>query len=101
MLDRDDWFALWKCWALWAAAIGVGIVLFTAKAARTAEYERTVLTVSDPSHAADEKQVRRDCAYDALRLCKEAILTRNRSVVIACMVANRDKLRPRCAAHIY
>jgi len=58
------------------------------------------LNFAAPSRAADEAQIRSDCRYDALRYCKAAIITANREAVIACMVANRDKLRPRCAAHI-
>lgn len=48
-----------------------------------------------------DRQVCVDCRIDALRLCKAAIVTADRATIIACMVGNRDKLRPRCARHLY
>lgn len=48
-----------------------------------------------------EADVRRDCTADALRYCKAAILTGNRMEVIACMVANKEKLRAKCARYLW
>ncbi len=58
------------------------------------------LTVTAPSALADEKQIRRDCTADALKHCALAI-PQGRPAIIACMVQNKDKLRPKCRQHIY
>lgn len=57
---------------------------------------------------ADEKQIRRDCRRDAVRYCTaEAVkcavaeTPQCRAAVIACMISNRARLSPRCAAHIH
>lgn len=55
-----------------------------------------------PAHAgAPEHQIRRDCYADALRYCKAAIITTDRSAIIACMLENRDKLQAKCSRHFY
>ncbi len=55
--------------------------------------------------AADERQIRRDCTWDALRYCKSAIAAAteqaSRTPIINCMVANRDKLQAKCSRHLY
>ena len=58
--------------------------------------------ISTPVHASfDERQIRRDCTYDALRYCKTAILRADRSTIINCMLANREKLQAKCTRHFY
>ena len=91
MISRDDL----PYWALIGLVIVALFMVAMAKAARGA------VDTAAPSRAADEAQIRSDCRYDALRYCKAAILTADRDKIITCMVANRDRLRPRCAAHIY
>ncbi len=59
-----------------------------------------LLAVKGDAHAANAQQVRRDCTADALRLCLAAI-PRGRASIIRCMLANRDKLSPRCKAHLH
>lgn len=59
-----------------------------------------LLGLSVPAQA-DERQIRRDCTYDALRFCKAAIATAGRAEIINCIVANRDKLQAKCSRHIY
>lgn len=57
-----------------------------------------------PAHAGGipiEHQIRRDCYADALRYCKAAIVTTDRSAIIACMLENRDKLQAKCSRHFY
>ncbi len=55
--------------------------------------------------AYDERQIRRDCTYDALRYCKTAIAAATeqacRQPIIACMLQNRDNLQPKCKRHLY
>lgn len=53
------------------------------------------------AHAQDEAQIRRDCSVDALRYCKLAILKRERSIIIDCMVKNKDKLQDKCRRHLW
>lgn len=60
-----------------------------------------LLGLSVPAQARDERQIRRDCTYDALRFCKAAIATASRAEIINCIVANRDKLQAKCSRHIY
>lgn len=52
------------------------------------------------ARAADERQIRRDCTYDALRFCKAAIATADRSTIIACMIQNKDQLQAKCRRHL-
>lgn len=59
------------------------------------------LNFSAPSQAADERQIRRDCTYDALTYCKAAIAKADRGAVISCMLFNRDKLQKKCSRHLY
>jgi len=66
----------------------------------TALLAAIALTVTvSPALAASEKQIRRDCTADALTHCKKAI-PQGREAIIACMVANRENLRPSCKRHI-
>lgn len=62
------------------------------------------LDVGGPLQAADERQIRRDCTFDALRYCKEAIAEAtaqaSRQPIINCMVAHRDKLQAKCSRHL-
>lgn len=51
--------------------------------------------------AVDERQVRKDCYVDALRYCKRAMLKADRSAIIACMLANKPKLKASCARHLW
>ncbi len=61
--------------------------------------------VITPVHASDERQIRRDCTYDALRYCKssiaEATKQASRQPIIDCMIAHRDKLQSKCSKHLY
>lgn len=63
-------------------------------------------SLHQPSHAADgprdpyEKQVVSDCARDALRYCAKQI-PQGREMILACMIENKDRLRPRCARYLY
>lgn len=61
--------------------------------------------MSHAALAADERQIRRDCTYDALRYCKssiaEATKQASRQPIINCMVANKDKLQAKCSRHLY
>lgn len=59
------------------------------------------LLVTTQCLAQDEAQIRRDCTADALRYCKVAILKGDRSVIINCMVENKDKLQPKCRRHLW
>lgn len=54
-----------------------------------------------------EKQVRRDCSFDALRYCGVDVRhyviapnAENRSAIVNCMLFNRDKLQAMCARHL-
>jgi hypothetical protein len=58
------------------------------------------LNFSEPSRAADERQIRRDCTWDALRYCKVAI-PMGREAIIECMIVNKDKLQPKCRRHLW
>lgn len=62
-----------------------------------------MVVLAKPARATeiDEAQIRSDCRWDALRYCKAAILTADRQVIIACMVENKDKLRPKCRRHMW
>lgn len=59
-----------------------------------------VLFMAGLALAADERQIRRDCTWDALRYCKAAI-PQGRQFIIVCMIANRDKLQAKCSKHFY
>lgn len=63
-----------------------------------------MLTVGGPSQASDERQVRRDCTFDALHYCKaaiaEAVEKGSRQPIIDCMILNRDKLQAKCSRHL-
>lgn len=76
-----------------ALAIGVALVV--------AIVVMALMLVAQPSFAADEHQIRRDCTWDALRYCKAEIVTADRSKIINCMVENKDKLRPKCRQHMW
>lgn len=62
MIDREDWSALWQRWLIWAAAILVALLLFSAKSARamTREY-----------------RVPNECAELAMRASIPVVLTRH------------------------
>lgn len=89
MVERGVRFTL-----AWLAGIAVGgvlvlIVVFL------------LLFAAKPAVASDERQIRRDCTWDALRYCKKAIATADRQTIIFCMVSNKDKLQVKCSRHIY
>lgn len=47
-----------------------------------------------------EATVYRDCYADALKYCKRTFLS-DRMVIIACMLENKERLRLKCARHLY
>lgn len=49
---------------------------------------------------ADEREVRRDCTYDALKLCKLAVYSGDRFAIVTCMAKNMDRLRVKCRKHV-
>jgi hypothetical protein len=104
-LERRGWvetltrtFLAWLAVLIFSLLIGLFIALLFLFAAQPSLAHSQS---NEPTRAADERQIRRDCTYDALRYCKAAIVTGNRSLIIACMVEHKDKLRPQCAAHLY
>lgn len=60
-----------------------------------------LLLMASPCATQDEQQIRSDCRLDALRYCKAAILSGDRSVIIACMLENKPKLQPNCRRHLW